>query len=137
MASQLYPKGKKKLLDADIDMLVDTIKIVPIDRTTDEPNITTTDEFLSDIVTYSGATAATLGTKNTDSGVFDAQDLAPAYSSLSQSGSKTIGALVIYKDTGVAATSPLIAWIEVTPVAPNGGNINITFDSGASKIFAI
>lgn len=137
MASQKYPKASKKFLDGDIDLLVDTIKVVPVDRTVDEPTITTTDEFLANITTYAGATAATLGTKSTTDGVFDAADLAPAFALLSQSGSKTIGALVVYKDTGNAATSPLILWIEVTPLTPNGGDVNITWDSGANKIFAI
>ena len=37
---------------------------------------------------------------------------------------------MIYKDTGNAATSPLIAYIDLTtPVTPNGGDINITWNA--------
>jgi hypothetical protein len=47
--------------------------------------------------------------------------------------------MVIYVDTGTAATSPLVAYIDsgVTglPVTPNGGNISITWN--ASGIFAL
>jgi hypothetical protein len=49
--------------------------------------------------------------------------------------------IVIYKDTGTGSTSPLIANVNsagaTLPVTPNGGNITITWDSGANKIFAL
>jgi hypothetical protein len=38
-------------------------------------------------------------------------------------------AVILYKDTGVAATSPLIAYIDTAtglPVTPNGGDITVT-----------
>jgi hypothetical protein len=49
-------------------------------------------------------------------------------------------ALVIYKDTGVEATSQLIAYIDTAtglPVTPGGGNITVTWDDGANKIFKL
>jgi hypothetical protein len=46
---------------------------------------------------------------------------------------------VIYVDTGTAATSPLVAYIDTgvtgLPVTPNGGNITVTWN--ASGIFAL
>ncbi|WP_217639753.1 hypothetical protein [Arthrobacter sp. ok909] len=69
-------------------------------------------------------------------GVFDAAD--STFTAVAISGSKTVQALVVYKDTGSAATSPLIAYIDgFTAVTPNGGNITVTWDNGASKIFAL
>lgn len=69
-------------------------------------------------------------------GVFDAAD--STFTSVAVSGSKTVQALVVYKDTGSAATSPLIAYIDgFTAVTPSGGNITVTWDNGASKIFAL
>jgi hypothetical protein len=47
---------------------------------------------------------------------------------------------VIYKDTGTAATSPLIAYIDTAtglPVTPNGGDITVTWDNGSNKIFKL
>ena len=49
-------------------------------------------------------------------------------------------ALLIYKDTGTEATSPLIAYIDTAtglPVTPNGGNITVTWDNGTNKIFKL
>jgi hypothetical protein len=47
---------------------------------------------------------------------------------------------VIYKDTGVSGTSPLIAYIDTGtnfPVTPNGGDITVQWSSGASRIFKL
>ena len=46
----------------------------------------------------------------------------------------SIEAIVIYKDTGTEATSPLIAYIDTAtglPITPNGGDIIVTWDSFA------
>ncbi len=48
--------------------------------------------------------------------------------------------LVIYKDTGSDATSPLVYYIDTAtglPFTPNGTNATITWDTGANKIFAL
>lgn len=48
--------------------------------------------------------------------------------------------IVIVRDTGADATSPLIALIDTAtglPVTPNGGDITIQWDSGANKIFKL
>ena len=50
------------------------------------------------------------------------------------------GGKIVYKDTGVTSTSPLIAYIDTItgfPLATNGGDIQIIWDSGANKIFAL
>jgi hypothetical protein len=49
-------------------------------------------------------------------------------------------ALVIYKDTGMASTSPLIAYIDTAtglPYTPSGGNIDVAWDNGSNKIFKL
>jgi hypothetical protein len=48
--------------------------------------------------------------------------------------------VVIYKDTGVPGTSPLIAYIDTItgfPLVTNGGDITIQWDNGAYKIFSL
>lgn len=137
MASAVYPKALESFISQNpsIDMDSDTIKVAAVDLTADY-TYSASHQYKSSVTSYSGSTDATLGTKTVTSGVFDAADLAPAFSSLAQSGSKTVGALVIYKDTGNAATSPLIAYIELSSaVTPNGGDINITWNG--SGIFSI
>lgn len=130
MASQLYPQGKKKILDADIDLLVDDIRVVLIDTADETYN--SADEFHSDI-TGAGivATSGNLGSKTTTSGVFDAADIL-----ITAVTGDTIEAVVLYKWTGASGTSPLIAWYDLgAAFTPNGSDITVVWHS--SGIFAI
>jgi hypothetical protein len=134
MANALYGKGKEKLLSGSINLPTDTIKVALVSSAY-TANLST-DEFLSTISGFVLGTAQTLGTKTVTLGVFDAAD--PIFSAVA--GGSTAKALVIYKDTGSAATSPLLAYIDTItgfPLATNGGDIQIVFDSGANKIFAL
>jgi hypothetical protein len=135
MVNALFAKGKKKLLDADIDLLVDDIKLVCVDHADDTP-VPATDEFLADIaVAARVATSGNFSGKTTTGGVFDADDVVL----LTVAGDQ-FESIVIYKDTGNPATSPLIAYIDVAaglPCTPDGTNITITWDAGADKIFAL
>lgn len=134
MASALYPLGKEAILNGDIDIDTDTIKVAAV--ADEDYTYSAAHQFKSSVTSYSGSTDATLASVTKTSGTVDAADLSPAYSSLSQDTTKDIDALVIYKDTGVAGTSNLIAYIDLTSaLTPNGGNVNITWN--ASGIFAI
>jgi hypothetical protein len=135
MSNALYGLAKKKFLDADIDLLVDNLKVVLVDTAAYTVNLTT-DEFLSNIAGGARiATSANLAGKSTTLGVFDATDV--TFTAVSGASCE---AYVIYKDTGVEATSPLIAYFDTAtglPITPNGADIDLTFDNGANKIFAL
>lgn len=91
-------------------------------------------DFYNDVSGVVG-TPQTLGSKTTTSGVADAADV--TFTAVS---GNTVEALIIYKDTGVSSTSPLIAYIDsATGLAatPNGGDITVTWDSGSNKIFKL
>jgi hypothetical protein len=132
MANALYPKAKEKFLDALIDMPTDTIKIALID--TGVYTYSSTDEFFSAASSAVIGTAATLASKTITNGVFDAADV--TFTSVTGA---SVEALILYKDTGSAATSPLIMYLDVAasglPVTPNGNNIDVQFN--ASGIFAL
>lgn len=132
MANAIYPKAKEKFLDALIDMPTDTIKIALIDTALYTYN--STNEFWSSASVAEIGTAVTLGSKTITNGVFDAADV--TFTSVIGA---SVEALIIYKDTGNAATSPLIMYIDVAasglPVTPNGNNIDVQFN--ASGIFAL
>lgn len=135
MANALYDKARKAFLDKDIDMLVDDIKVVLVD--TNDYTVDISDhDFLDDVpVGARVATSGNLASKSTTGGVFDAADI--TFTSVTGDQSE---ALVIYRDSGDHATSQLIAYIDVAtglPVTPNGGNISITWDAGANKIFKL
>ena len=135
MANVLYPKFKEALLSQSpsVDLDTDTIKAALVDTGT--YTYSASHQYYSSVSSAVVGTPVTLGTKTVTNGVFDAAD--STFSSVSGS---TVEAIVLYKDTGSAATSPLIAYIDSAtnlPVTPNGGDIEVTWDSGANKIFAL
>lgn len=101
-----------------------TVKIALVD--TASYTYSASHEFLTSLAGVVG-TAQTLGTKTFASGTFDAADV-----TFTAVTGATVEALVIYIDTGTAATSRLVAYLDTgytnLPVTPNGGNIGIAFD---------
>lgn len=135
MANVLYDKGRKAFLDGDIDWLNDTIKVVLVDGADYTP-LVATHEFLADIAAIARvATSPALANKSSTAGVADADDV-----TFAAVAGDTSEYLVIYQDTGNAATSRLIAIIDTAtglPVIPNGSDIVLVWDNGASKIFKL
>lgn len=134
MANALYAKGKEKILSAAINFTSDTIKVALVKNT--YPQNLSTDEFYSDISAYVVDTPEALASKSVAAGVFDAADA----TFTAVAAGDTLEAVVIYKDTGVAGTSPLLAYIDTItgfPLATNGGDITIAWDNGAYKIFSL
>ena len=93
-------------------------------------------EFLSDIPADARiALSGNLASKTFVAGTFDAADLTPAFPSATGDISE---AIVIYEDTGTAATSTLIAFIDTATglaITPDGNNIDITWN--AAGIFSL
>lgn len=135
MANALYDLGRQAFLDADIDWSANNIKVILVDTGAYTVNLAT-DQFLS--IIPGGAIIATSGnlaSKTSTAGVADAADV--TFNAVSGA---SVEALVIYQDTGVAGTSRLIAYIDTAsglPVTPNGGNITVTWDNGANRIFKL
>lgn len=135
MANAIYPLYKQAILSgqANIDMSAGTVKVALVDTGT--YTYSAAHEFLSSLSGTVG-TAQTLASKTFTNGVFDAADA--TFTSVSGA---SVEALVIYIDTGVAGTSRLVAYLDTgytgLPVTPSGGNITITWDNGANKIFAL
>ena len=132
MASALYPLAKQSLLSQNpsIDLDTDTIKVALVDTGT--YTYSAAHQYYSSVSGVVG-TPATLASKTVTSGVFDAADV-----TFTAVTGASVEALIVYKDTGSAATSPLIAYIDSAtglPVTPNGGDITITWN--ASGIFAL
>ena len=133
MANALYGKGREKFLTGDIAWDTDNIKASLVDTGTYTVAIDT-HEFYSDL---SGVVAdsGNLASKTVTLGVADADDV--TFGSVTGA---TVEAVVIWKDTGTASTSPLIAYIDTAtnlPITPNGGDITVSWDSGANKIFKL
>jgi hypothetical protein len=135
MASALYPKWKEAIIQASSNSsLTGTVKAILIDAGT--YTYSAAHDFFDD-VSGTGGTAQTIGTKTYTSGVFDGDDV----TFTAVAGTVSYEAVLIYIDTGVAGTSRLVAYIDQAssglPVTSNGGDITVTWDAGASKIFAL
>lgn len=95
-----------------------------------------THEFLSDIpVAARVSTSGNFASKISTLGVADAADV--TFTAVTGDPSE---ALVIYKDTGSASTSPLIAYIDTAtglPVTPNGGDITVAWQATSPNIFKL
>lgn len=134
MANALFTKGKENILNGNIDLDTHNIRIVCVDHADDTP-VPATDTALSDLIAGSRvATTGNLAGVSVTGGVFDATD--PTISTVT---GDQFESLVFYKDSGVEGTSYLFLYIDTAtglPCTPNGGDITITFDNGANKIFA-
>ena len=126
--SSLYPQGASHLLGkaTQINILTDTLKILFY-----AGSYTNTNEFVSDltgasIVARSGALAGVTITN----GVVDANDITVT----AVSGS-AFAHVLLYKDTGVDTSSPLIANFDITSFTPTGGDVSVVWN--ASGLFSI
>ena len=126
MANTLYDYCRQRFLEAQINWMTDTIKVILVSTSAYTPQ-TAVHQYLADIpVSARIAGPVTLTAKATTGGAADAADC--TFTSVSGA---TINAIVIYKDTGTEATSPLIAYIDTAtglPISPNGGDIIVTWD---------
>ena len=135
MANTLYDKARQRFLEAQINWMTDTVKAILVDTGAYTPQ-TAIHEYLADIpLSARIAGPVTLTAKATTGGAADAADT--TFTSVS---GPSIEAIVIYADSGTEATSPLIAYIDTAtglPITPNGGDIIVTWDNGANKIFKV
>lgn len=133
MANALYDKGREKFLTGAINASADTLKCALI-KDTYAPTLGS-DEFFSTPSSHVVGTPQTLTSKTVTGGVLDAADV-----TFSAVPTAAVKYCAIYKDTGSAATSPLIALFDTAaglPVSTNGGDIIIAWDNGANKIFKL
>lgn len=135
MANALYDQARESFLGQNptLDWDTDTIKVALLSAGY-TPNLAT-HQYVSDLGANIVARSSALTGKTVAAGVADANDV--TFNAVSGA---QVTRIVIYKDTGSDATSPLICLIDTgtgLPVTPNGGDITITWDNGANKIFKL
>lgn len=135
MANTLYDYARQRFLEAQINWMTDTVKVILVDTGAYTPQ-TAVHQYLSDIPTSARiAGPVTMAGKATTGGAADANDV-----TFSAVIGASIEAIIIYVDSGTEATSPLIAYIDTAtglPITPNGGDIIVTWDNGTNKIFKV
>ena len=133
MANALYPLWKEQLLQftANNNLSAGTVKVALV---TAGYTYSAAHQFYSSVTASVVGTPQTIGTKTFTTGIFSGGNV----TFTAVTGAQVV-ALVIYIDTGTAATSPLVAFLDTgvtgLPITPNGGNITITWSG--SGIFAL
>ena len=131
----MYDNARQSFLDGQISWSQNTIRAVLIDTTQYIVDLAN-NQWLSEIP--SGAVVATSGplaNKTIAAGVAGADPV--TFTGVS---GPLCEAIVLFRDTGVASTSRLIAYLTQAtglPVQPNGGNIVVSWDTGPNKIFKL
>jgi len=122
----LYVPFKNAALGSgtQVDLDTDTIKVILADSADYTVNLTTHD-FLNDVASGARVSTATLASKAISGGAFDSAD--PTWTAVTGDVCELV---IMFKDTGNEATSPLIAYYDTfsagMPITPNGGNIVAT-----------
>ena len=143
MANKLYPNFKQALGTGSFNLVEagDDIRVILVD--TGQYTQADAHTNLGDIPAGARIATAPLLAQTWVGAVFDADDVtftAVAAGTGTPASNTIAEAVVIYKHTGTPATSLLIAYIDTAtglPVTPNGGDIQIVWDSGANKIFKL
>lgn len=128
MASQLFPEGAAHILGkaTKVDLAADDIKILFYSG-----SITTTWEFHSSLTGGSiVATSGNLSGKTVALGVFDANNI-----TLTAVSGSAFTHVIVFKDSGSSATSPLICVFDVASFTPTGSDVNVVWHS--SGLFSI
>lgn len=131
MASGWYEEGLHGLMNHEIDLDTDTIQVRAVaDEDYAAPVDFGADTTMSTITKYLASTDATVTIDiSTTKGTMDGTDLSPAFASLAADAAKDVDGLVIFHFvTNDAGSTPILYIDLTTPVTPNGGDINITWN---------
>lgn len=134
MANAIYTLGKNRILNGAVNFATANLKAALVSSA--YTPVFGTHEFYTDISANVLNTPQALAGKTVSGGCFDATD--PTFTAVTAGA--TAKAVVIYLDTGVEATSPLLLYIDTItgfPLATNGGDITIQWDNGTYKIFSL
>jgi len=132
----LYDAAREDFSKGLLDWTSDDIRAILIDSASYTVSLAT-HGFLTDVP--GGARASTSGsltTKTSTAGVCDADNV----TFTAVAAGPACEAIILYKHTGVEATSRLIAYVDDAtnlPITPNGGDIITQWADTANKIFKL
>jgi hypothetical protein len=130
VASALYPKAKEQLLQSGINLATGNVKVVLVDVA--DYTYSAAHEFLTDVPSAARvSTTGNLTSKTFTNGTFDAAD-----TTFVAAAGDPSEAMIVYVDTGTAATSRLVCYIDTVAgpaalsVIPNTGDIGVQWAAG-------
>lgn len=138
MANTLYPYYKQNALDTGatdhVDMNSDTLKVLLLEN----GGYLSTDKYVSDVLNTGNHTGVhdcgrspALTAPTVVNGTFDAADVTVT----AVATGHTINSLVVFKDTGVDTTAPVVCFIDhdqaaaAISQATNGSDILVSWDA--------
>ena len=132
MANRLYDKGRELFLLGDLEWDTATISLLLIDTESGGAPIDFTDDFKDDVsagivADLTGDTVPALINKTHAAGLADASD-----ATFDAVQGNDVKQLIIYKETGVTTTSPLIVSIDTATgftLTPNTGDVTVVWNS--------
>lgn len=127
MANALYPNWKANVVQGvSGTSLTGTVKVALVDTGTTAYSPAHT--YYANISSAVVGTPVTLSNKSYTNGTFDSDNV--IFTAVSGA---TAEAVVVYVDTGDNNTARLVAFLDTgvtgLPVTPNGGNINLNWDT--------
>lgn len=138
MANAVYPKYKEYVqsvvLGAGATVPAGVVKAALVKGTY---TYSDAHDFLDDLGTDVIVSTGALVNKTFVNGVF--KNSAGSTFTAAPTGN-TGTAVVLYLDTGTASTSRLVAYLDTLtnlPIVCNGGDVNVTWDSGVNGIFGL
>ena len=134
MSNAMYTKALNSFLNGEINWTSDSVSAILIDTTKYTVDIAN-HQYLSSIPSGARVATAALAGKSASGGVADATDL--VFTAVTGAA---CAAIAFVKMTGNEATSNLLLYFDTAtglPVTPNGGDLTLTFDNGANKIFKL
>ena len=118
MANALYDKGREGFLDGTIDYDTNTIKAALIDK--DFYTFSASHQFLTSVAASARAgTATALTSRTVTNGVAGAANT----TFVSVTAGTTVGAVILFKDTGSSGTSNLICYINQIRIQRYSSNL--------------
>lgn len=123
--NKVYPKAKEGFMSGGINLLTDPIRAAIVDAAS--YTYSDTHQFLTDVPTRI-ADSQLLTSKTVTNGNFDCTN--PVFSAVPAGGPHEY--LVLFVDTGVAATSELLVFTDTAtglPVTPNGTDVTVNLGS--------
>lgn len=139
MANFLFPAGKAGLLSASQAWVAGSVPGTWVPYIVGSWTVDQSKVFLSDIPAAVWRARGTyLVSLTAASGIADAADTTVA--AVGSAGSATAVAWILVNETGASQTSLLLAYFDTAtglPFLPNGADVPLVFDNGASRIFAL
>lgn len=133
--NERYSYGNQQFLTGNLDWINDTFKLCLVD-TTQYTFLKDVHHSLADVPSAARvAISPALTGKTANNGVALADNV-----TLPTVTGAVIGAVVIFKDTGVELTSTLIAYLDTLvglPINPQGNSITVTWDTTPFGIFKL